>query len=103
MKRNYPEMEVGYILGFNVGAFEEVGADFYSLEDGAIKKNTIQNLRKRSKGVYVWTVNKKERMTYYFDMDVNGIISDQSALALSERERVINDSLVSRIWNIVLK
>ncbi len=103
MKKHYPEMKVGFILGFNVGGFEEIGADFYSVEDSSIKKNTIQNLTKRNKGLYVWTVNTKDRMNHYFDADVNGIITDNVPLALEERERVPDTSLVTKIWDIVLK
>lgn len=98
LKQRYPKTVAGYILGFNIGNLEHLNVDFYSLEASAVTQKVVTTLELWNKGLFVWTVNQAQDMKTFLRMGVNGIITDNEARAIYEKELVPQTSLSDLLW-----
>jgi len=76
-----PEVAVGYLLSFNAREPSRLDVDFLSVEQNRLDGPFIRKAHARGQQVYAWTVNTVEDMQRQFDLGVDGVITDQSALA----------------------
>ena len=76
-----PEVPVGYLLSFNAREPSRLKVDFLSVEQNRLDHRFVRGAHRRGQQVYAWTVNTVEDMRHQIDLDVDGVITDQSALA----------------------
>ncbi len=76
-----PEVPVGYLLSFNARKPSRLDVDFLSVEQNRLDRRFVRQAHQRGQQVYAWTVNTVEDMRHQFDLNVDGVITDQSALA----------------------
>jgi len=81
VRRLAPEVPVGYLLSFNAREPARLPVEFLSVEQRRLDLGFILGARKQGRQVYAWTVNTAEEMNRMFDLGVDGVITDQSALA----------------------
>jgi glycerophosphoryl diester phosphodiesterase len=86
-----PEVPVGYLLSFNAREPSRLNVNFLSVEQKRLDRAFILGAHRRGQQVYAWTVNTAEDMGRLLDLGIDGVITDQSALA-----RKILDQYLSR-------
>jgi glycerophosphoryl diester phosphodiesterase len=72
---------VGYLLSFNAREPSRLDVDFLSVQQNRLDSRFVRKAHGSGKQVYAWTVNTVEDMRRQFDLGVDGVITDQSALA----------------------
>jgi glycerophosphoryl diester phosphodiesterase len=76
-----PEVPIGYLLSFNAREPSRLDVDFLSVEQNRLDRTFILRAQRRGQQVCAWTVNTAEDMERLFDLRIDGVITDQSALA----------------------
>ncbi len=76
-----PEVPVGYLLSFNARKPSRLDVNFLSVEQNRLDRRFLLSAHRRGQQVYAWTVNTSEDMQRLFDLGIDGLITDQSALA----------------------
>jgi glycerophosphoryl diester phosphodiesterase len=81
VRRLAPEVPVGYLLSFNAREPSRLDVDFLSVEQKRINRGFVEKAHRQGKLVYAWTVNRSTDMERVLDLGVDGLITDQTALA----------------------
>lgn len=81
VRRLAPEVPIGYLLSFNARQPSRLSVDFLSVEQNRLDRRFLHQSHRSGQQVYAWTVNSNQDMQRLFDLGVDGIITDQSALA----------------------
>ncbi|HEY4538095.1 MAG TPA: glycerophosphoryl diester phosphodiesterase membrane domain-containing protein [Erysipelothrix sp.] len=81
MKEKYPRLDLGYIIIGKVGwlssdVIASIPADFLVFEESLISQRLIDNVHRNNKAVFAWTINQKETVAEFYQLGVDGIISD---------------------------
>lgn len=80
-----PKRKAGLIMAVAFGNYEKADfLDFYSIEESFVNKKVVDKIHDAGKRVFVWTVNDLDDIGRYFDMRVDGIITDYPKESLSE-------------------
>lgn len=86
-----PEWTAGLLVAKAVGDLTQVDVDFLAVNLGLAKPRFIRSAHRSGKQVYVWTVNDPTTMSSMMSLGVDGIITDEPAMAkrvLAERARL---------------
>ena len=81
VRRLAPEVPIGYLLSFNARKPSRLKVNFLSVEQNRLDRRFLLQAHRSGQQVYAWTVNSSEDMQRLFDLGVDGLITDQSALA----------------------
>jgi glycerophosphoryl diester phosphodiesterase len=76
-----PNVPIGYLLSFNAREPSRLNVDFLSVQQSRLDHRFIRQAHRRGQQVYAWTVDAPADMEFLFDLGIDGIITDQSALA----------------------
>ena len=81
-----PQWVVGYCVygnvgGLSTGALLELDVDFLTIEESVVNPRFVGQCLQAGLPVYVWTVDDPGKMETYLKTGVNGIVSDDPALA----------------------
>lgn len=82
-----PEWTAGLLVAKAVGDLTKVDVDFLAVNLGLAKPRFIRSAHRSGKQVYVWTVNDPTTMSSMMSLGVDGIITDEPAMA----KRVLAD------------
>ncbi len=91
-----PGLPIGYLLSFNGREPARLKVDFLSVEQNRADRRFITKAHQRDQQVYAWTVNKAEDMARLLDLGIDGLITDQSALARQAVAEHSNHSDIER-------
>jgi glycerophosphoryl diester phosphodiesterase len=86
VRRLAPEVPVGYLLSFNARAPSRLDVDFLSVEQNRLDRTFLVKAHRRGQQVYAWTVNTAEDLERALDSGVDGVITDDCALARRTRD-----------------
>ncbi|WP_299356703.1 glycerophosphodiester phosphodiesterase family protein [uncultured Shimia sp.] len=98
MKAIRPDWEVGLLSSASAGRIWELDIDFLAVNKAAVSTRLVREMRSAGKKLYVWTVNEPLEMSRMISMGVDGLITDEPALArdvisqrrdLSSAERLV--------------
>jgi glycerophosphoryl diester phosphodiesterase len=78
-----PSWTVGLLTAVAAGDLTRAKADFLAVNVGLANKSFIRSAHRRGKDVFVWTVNDKVTMSTMIGRGVDGLITDDPALARS--------------------
>ncbi|WP_068118524.1 glycerophosphodiester phosphodiesterase [Tropicimonas marinistellae] len=81
MKALRPDWTVGLLAAQSVGRLWELEADFLAVNMAMATPYLVRNAREAGKPLYVWTVNDPLAMSHMLSLGVNGLITDEPALA----------------------
>lgn len=76
-----PQWPLGLLNTASIGDLTRLDLDFLGLNARAASLSTIRRAQKRGMRVYVWTVNHPVQMSVMMSRGVDGIITDEPALA----------------------
>lgn len=78
-----PDIKIGQILFFALGDLTEIDVDFYTIEQVMLTEQLVEQAHANGREIWVWTVNDKRNMMEVLKFRVDGIITDEPALAQS--------------------
>jgi glycerophosphoryl diester phosphodiesterase len=88
LKALRPEWTAGLLAATAVGDLTRLDVDFLAVNAGMATPRFIRRARKAGKPVFVWTINDALSLSHWMSMGVDGVITDEPALArdvLAER------------------
>jgi glycerophosphoryl diester phosphodiesterase len=81
VRRLAPNVPIGYLLSFNALEPSRLDVNFLNVEQSRLDHRFIRRAHRRGQQVFAWTVDAPGDMERLFDLGVDGVITDQSALA----------------------
>jgi glycerophosphoryl diester phosphodiesterase len=96
VRRLAPEVPIGYLLSFNAREPSRLDVNFLSVEQNRIDRFFVTRAHRRGQQVYAWTVNSAEDLRRQFDLGIDGVITDQSALARKTLEEYLGRPRLER-------
>lgn len=91
-----PDWELGVLAAKAVGDVTQLDADFLALNSGQISAKLIRQAHKHEKVVYAWTVDDPVQMSSLITMGIDGLITNDPALARSVFEYYLDLTSVER-------
>jgi glycerophosphoryl diester phosphodiesterase len=83
MKLLRPNWKVGQLMSVSTGGLQNFDADFLAINANFADRSFIRAVQAAGKDVYVWTVNDASTMSTMVSRGVDGLITDNPALARS--------------------
>jgi glycerophosphoryl diester phosphodiesterase len=86
-----PDWTVGLLSATAIGDLSRLDADFLAVNLGMAKPGFIRRAHRAGKKVFVWTVNDPVTMSRVLSLGVDGVITDEPAMArqvIAERARM---------------
>ena len=81
LKQLRPDWTGGLLAATAVGDITQLEADFLAVNQGIASIGFIRRAHKAGKQVFVWTVNDALSMAHWMSVGVDGVITDEPALA----------------------
>lgn len=88
LKARRPDLSVGYTIAMTVGGVPDVNCDFLVVEQASYSKRFLDQAHAAHLPVYVWTVNREDRIRNDLYDGVDGIVTDHPQRATTQRSRV---------------
>jgi glycerophosphoryl diester phosphodiesterase len=88
MRELRPDWRTGVLAATAIGRITGLKGDFLAVNAGQVGPRLVSSAKAAGKEIYVWTVNDPLEMSAMISMGVDGIITDEPALArevLAER------------------
>ncbi|MEE9263516.1 MAG: glycerophosphodiester phosphodiesterase [Vicinamibacteria bacterium] len=92
-----PDWTIGLLTAKAVGNLTRLEADFLAVHAGLATPRFIKSAHAREKDVFVWTVNDPVQMATMVGRGVDGIITDEPALARAVLEQLGEMNVVERL------
>ncbi|MBM6622278.1 glycerophosphodiester phosphodiesterase [Micrococcaceae bacterium RIT802] len=93
LKARRPDLSVGYTIAMTAGGAPDVNCDFYVVEQASYSPRFMAEAKAAGKPVYVWTVNREDRIRSYLYDGVAGIVTDHPDVAREARDHVENSHI----------
>lgn len=81
MKGIRPDWDVGLLASASAGRIWELEANFLAVNKAMASSRLVREMRKANKKLYVWTVNEPMEMSRLISLGVDGVITDEPAMA----------------------
>jgi glycerophosphoryl diester phosphodiesterase len=81
MKALRPEWQSGVLAATAIGNLAKLDADFVAVSGASLSQSLIDAVHNEGKDIYVWTINDPLDMSNMMSRGVDGIITDEPALA----------------------
>ncbi len=81
LKALRPEWTAGLLAATAVGDLTRLDVDFLAVNAGMASPRFIRRARESGKPVFVWTINDSLSLSHWMSMGVDGVITDEPALA----------------------
>lgn len=101
-KEKYPSITTGYVVALNIGYLVIVNSDFIVIEDFSLSQKLFMQGKSRGQDIFVWTINDRTTMKKYMSQNINGIITNEVALAKEVRNELSNINSFSSILKITI-
>ena len=92
-----PEHPVGYVSGVSLGNLSQLDVDFLAVTRRAATPRLLKAARRQGMPVHVWTINRKEDMIDLMLKGVDGLITDDPALALATLKELQDLTAIERL------
>jgi glycerophosphoryl diester phosphodiesterase len=97
LARLAPDLTIGYVSGAAVGDPTRLPVHFLAVARPAATPRLLRSSRERGLDVQVWTVNRATVMAELIERGVDGLITDDPALAVRVRNEMLALSPASRL------
>ncbi len=91
IEENYPNEETGFLCYFIYGDPTNIKSDCIMCEEETASNLDEEQIHNAGKKLYVWTVNNEKSMEYFFNLPIDGIITDKPLLA-KEKKGILDDT-----------
>ena len=76
-----PDWTVGLLSATAIGDLSRMDADFLAVNQGMAKPSFVRRAHRAGKKVFVWTINDPVTMSRVLSLGVDGVITDEPAMA----------------------
>jgi glycerophosphoryl diester phosphodiesterase len=97
LARTAPDLAIGYVSAAAVGDPTRLPVRFLAVSRAAATPRLLRSARERGLEVQVWTVNRTTTMAELLERGVDGLITDDPALAVRVRNEMLEMSTASRL------
>jgi glycerophosphoryl diester phosphodiesterase len=80
-QRLAPNIPMGYLSSVSVGNLARLDVDFLAVSGNTATSSLLRQARKRDQSVYAWTINDVDGMVGLIVQGIDGLITDDPALA----------------------
>ncbi len=88
MSRIAPELPLGYVSAFAVGDISRLPVDFLAVSGPSISSSLMRRADEAGMEVHAWTINDLGTMVDLIDRGIDGLITDDPALAVRVRDEM---------------
>ncbi|KPJ78233.1 MAG: hypothetical protein AMJ54_04475 [Deltaproteobacteria bacterium SG8_13] len=81
-QRLSPAIPAGYLSAVGLGNLARLDLDFLAVSTGVVSSALLADADRQGLRVYVWTVNNADAMLDMMELGVDGLITDDSAMAI---------------------
>lgn len=92
-----PEWYIGLLSAKSIGNLASLDVDFLAVNTGMATPGFVRRAQENGKQVFVWTVNDRVSMFRMFSLGINGIITDEPAMAREVLEERTDLSTAERL------
>jgi len=96
-KRLRPDWTYGLLVAVAMGDLTRLDVDFLAVNAPLATRRLVRSAHRRGKEVFVWTVNDPARMSAMISRGVDGLVTDEPAVARSVLARRAEMSAVERL------
>ncbi|MGB7000560.1 MAG: glycerophosphodiester phosphodiesterase [Halobacteriota archaeon] len=101
-----PDLRIGMIIGYVIGDYSKLDADFYSVEPNLVlTKKFMRDAHADNKEVHIWTLRPKADVSGYVDLGVDNIINDYPVMVqelLNEKQnRSEIEKLITKFFTFI--
>lgn len=97
MRRVAPDLRLGYVSAVAVGELVRLPVDFLAVSRQSVTPALVRRARNEGLLLHVWTVNRASEMADLIEMGVDGLITDDPALAVRVREELAELTTAERV------
>jgi glycerophosphoryl diester phosphodiesterase len=97
LARIAPDLTIGFVSAAVVGDPTRLPVHFLAVSRAAATPRLLRSARERGLDVQVWTVNRTTTMAELIERGVDGLITDDPALAVRVRDEMLELSTASRL------
>jgi glycerophosphoryl diester phosphodiesterase len=76
-----PDWRIGLLSARSIGNLASLDVDFLAVNTGMATPGFVHRAQEHGKQVFIWTVNERLSMFRMFSLGINGIITDEPAMA----------------------
>ena len=80
-QRLAPNVTMGYLSSVSVGKLARLDVDFLAVSGNTATASLIRQAQQRDQSVYAWTINDVDGMLGLIVLGIDGLITDDPALA----------------------
>jgi len=92
-----PDWNVGLLSAKSIGNLASLDVDFLAVNTGMATPGFVRRAQEQGKQVFVWTINDRVSMFRMFSLGINGIITDEPAMAREVLEERVDMSAAERL------
>lgn len=92
-----PNWPLGLLTSKTVGKISDLDVNFLALNMATATPALIRRIQNSGRKVYIWTVNDRAAMARMFALGVDGIITDEPAMAFEMRQYIAGLTRVERL------
>ncbi len=81
MREFEPNWDLGLLTTTSIGKLSELKENFIAVSSASVTLNLVRRTQETGKRIFAWTVNNPSTMLRYISMGLDGIITDDPALA----------------------
>jgi glycerophosphoryl diester phosphodiesterase len=97
LARIAPDLAIGYVSAAAVGDLTRLPVSFLAVARPAVTPRLLRSAADRNMAVHAWTVNRPTTMAELIERGVDGIITDDPALAVRVRDEMLELSTPARL------
>ena len=94
INKKQPTIETGHVIPIQFGIFGNEKVDFFVIEDLSYRPYLSLQAYWSKKKIYVWTINKSERIEHFLDKPIDGIITDNPLLVRNIESEMKEDKTI---------
>jgi len=92
-----PDWNIGLLSAKSIGNLANLDVDFLAVNTGMATPGFVRRAQEQDKQVFVWTINDRVSMFRMFSLGINGIITDEPAIAREVLEERVDMSTAERL------
>ncbi|HAJ92709.1 MAG TPA: glycerophosphodiester phosphodiesterase [Gammaproteobacteria bacterium] len=92
-----PDWSIGLLSAKSIGNLARLDVDFLAVNTGMATPGFVRRAQENGKQVFVWTVNDRVSMFRMFSLGINGIITDEPAMAREVLEERVDLGIAERL------
>lgn len=95
-------LDTGYVIPIQFGHLPDEPVDFYAIEDFSYRPHLANEVHALKKQLFVWTINSPEKIRYYLQTPIDGLITDELETANQTKKELSKEkSYLTRLVDLI--